>query len=261
MKSPLKAKPLRNPGDSIQDWLLDNFSSRVFLPLIVTIFFLGQLTSEWLRWKAQTPPNPTIPLIIFLCSLAFTVWSVRVGAKRAKALKLGRDGEKVVGQFLEGFRGEGAQVFHDIPGENFNLDHVVIHPSGVYMIETKTYSKPSGREPRIVFDGEEVSFVGLNPERSSVVQARAGAKWLSELLYESCGKKIAVRPVVVYPGWFIEPTAEARNSDVWVLNPKALPSFIQHSRITISPENVKLFSFHLSRYVRATLAQLENKNS
>ena len=31
---------------------------------------------------------------------------------------------------------------------------------------------------------------------------------------------------VVFPGGYIEPTAEARASDVWVLNPKALPSLI-----------------------------------
>jgi hypothetical protein len=37
-----------------------------------------------------------------------------------------------------------------------------------------------------------------------------------------------------------------------VLNPKALPTFIEHERDHISPEDVKLISYHLSRYCRVT---------
>jgi hypothetical protein len=73
---------------------------------------------------------------------------------------------------------------------------------------------------------------------------------LSDLLKESTGRAFPVRPVVVFPGWRIEPTAEARTSDVWVLNPKALPAFIAHSQSRMKPDEVAMCSFHLSRYVR-----------
>jgi len=58
--------------------------------------------------------------------------------------------------------------------------------------------------------------------------------------------------VVLFPGWFIEPTAEARQSDVWVLNPKALPAFISNSGEQLTDEDVGLVGYHLSRFVRGT---------
>jgi hypothetical protein len=58
--------------------------------------------------------------------------------KRIKELRLGRDGEKIVAEQLECLRESGAQVFHDVPGDGFNLDHVVISNHGIYAIETKT---------------------------------------------------------------------------------------------------------------------------
>jgi len=38
---------------------------------------------------------------------------------------------------------------------------------------------------------------------------------------------------------------------VWVLEPKALPSFIEQEPKTIPPADVALAAFHLSRYVRS----------
>jgi hypothetical protein len=67
----------------------------------------------------------------------------------------------------------------------------------------------------------------------------------------STGKDFDVKKVVLFPGWFIEPTAEARQSDVWVLNPRALPAFISNSREQLVGGDLSLVSFHLSRFVRA----------
>jgi hypothetical protein len=179
------------------------------------------------------------------------VCKIRRGLKKLKNLTLGRDGERAGGQFLEGLRSSGAEVFHDVPGKNFNIDHVIVHPSGVYVIETKTWSKPERGEPKLIFNGESISRLGLEPDRNPVTQAKAAGRWLAELVQESTGKKVPVRSVVVFPGWFIEPTAEAKHSEVWALNPKALPSFISHSSVQLKPEDVKLFAYHISRYVRA----------
>jgi hypothetical protein len=40
-------------------------------------------------------------------------------------LRAGYDAELAVGQELDKLMREGAWVFHDVPGENFNIDHVV----------------------------------------------------------------------------------------------------------------------------------------
>ncbi len=83
------------------------------------------------------------------------------------------------------------------------------------------------------------------------MQARAQAAWLERLLAESTGRQMEVFPVVVFPGWFIEQT-EGSLRNIWVLEPKALPKFLENVPQCLAPEDVKLASFHLSRFIRSS---------
>jgi hypothetical protein len=166
------------------------------------------------------------------------------------ALKQGIEGEKAVGQYLERLRENGYHVFHDLIGTGFNIDHVLIGPAGVFTIETKTWSKPARGQAKIRFDGEHLTTAGREPERNPVVQARAQSSWLKGLLTESTGRKFDVFPVVVFPGWYIEQTNDALRN-MWVLEPKALSKFLANAPQRLEPEEVKLVSFHLSRFIRA----------
>lgn len=173
---------------------------------------------------------------------------LRIAFREASCLKLGIVGEEAVGQYLEEkLRPMGCQVLHDIPGEGFNIDHVVIGPTGVYCVETKTYSKPLHGSPTIEYDGEKVTVDGFSPDRDPIVQAKAAAHWLCDLIERSTGRKLAVQPIVIYPGWFVKKMPE--NADVWVLNHKALPTFISNGQAKLAAEDVALVTFHLKRYV------------
>lgn len=188
--------------------------------------------------------------MIALVVLLYSIWKVRKAISKARLVKQGMMGEKAVGQYLERLRESGAKIFHDIPGPSFNLDHVIIHRTGVYVIETKTYSKPDKGEAILLYDGESISKNGARQESSPIIQSQAGSNWLKEILKESTGRQFPIRPVVVFPGWYIQPTAEAKTSNVWVLNPKALPAFISNSKVQITADDVNLCAYHLSRYVR-----------
>jgi hypothetical protein len=172
-------------------------------------------------------------------------WGIRA---QVRQLRLGRDGERVVGQFLERLRDGGGQVFHDIPGEGFNLDHVVISQYGLYAIETKTLSKPWPRAT-IIVEGDSLRVAGHIPDRDPIQQVTSAARWLECLLEQSTGKRFAVRGVVVFPGWFVEQRSE--RGPVWVLEPKMLPGFIEQEPVSVAPADVALAAFHLSRYVRS----------
>jgi hypothetical protein len=125
---------------------------------------------------------------------------------------------------------------------------VLIGPAGVFTVETKTQSKPSGNA-RVVFDGETIRIDGFDPDRDPVVQARAQASWLRELLSESTGRRFVVRSVIVYPGWWVD-EGNPKDNSVWVLEPKRLPTFLDHEPRRLSQEDIHLASFHLSRFVR-----------
>jgi hypothetical protein len=145
-------------------------------------------------------------------------------------------------------RKRGYRAFHDVVGNGFNVDHILIGPAGVFTVETKTHSKPKGNT-HIVFDGQAVRVNGFEPDRDPIVQAKAQGSWLRELLAESTGRKFTVRSVIVYPGWYVDETHYKGNS-VWVLEPKRLPIFLDQEPRRLSPEDIHLAAFHLSRFVR-----------
>jgi hypothetical protein len=41
-------------------------------------------------------------------------------------------------------------------------------------------------------------------EHDAVEQAKSQAYWIREVLQESTGKSFPVKPVVVFPGWYVE---------------------------------------------------------
>jgi hypothetical protein len=252
-RSPLKDKPLHNPGQSLDRQVADFLDDQIMMPVLAVIMLWMMAGLEWYRYFVPQPPRPGLLTLMASGVTVYVAWRLTHMFRRYKALKLGRDGERVVGQFLERLREEGCHVFHDIPGDKFNIDHVAIGPKGVFTVETKTLSKPMRGETRITYDGEHVLVRGMKPDRDPIVQAKAEASWLRDLLFESTGRKVFVRPIVTYADWYVDPPKGAQ-PEVWVLNQNAIPHFIKRERDVLTPEDVKLLSYHLSRYVRATAA-------
>lgn len=248
-RSPLKDKPLRNPGQSLDEEIQRVIDEQAMAPM-AAIAMLWAITL--VEWTAVWRNVPRRPWVFTLVALTGTVWlALRVIRLRHKVrtLKLGRDGERAVGQFLDGLREGGARIFHDVPAEGFNLDHVVISTHGIYAVETKTINKPTP-DAKVIYDGEQVTVAGFKPVRDPVTQASAEASWLRQLLQQSTRRDFLVRGVVVYPRWWIEQVNKDRPRKVWVLEPKALPKFIENAPEVMSPEDVAMASYHLSRYVR-----------
>lgn len=248
-KSPIKNKPLRVPGQSLEEARRKLIEDRLELPFLLTLFVLLLAGMEWWRFFTDFKPNPIVFTVAAALLIGFFGWRFMKVLPESRALKQGIDGEKAVGQFLERLRENGYHVFHDLIGSGFNVDHVIIGPAGVYTIETKTRSKPIRGEPRIRFDGNQLTVGGYEPDRNPIIQARAQAAWLRGILVESTGRPFEVFPVVVFPGWFIE-QSEGSLRSIWVLEPKALPKFLEREPQRLKPEDVKLASFHLSRFIR-----------
>lgn len=250
-KSPIKDKPLRLPGQSLEEERRRLFENKIETPLMLAVFFAAFTAMEWWRYFWTRPPSPVIFTVVAVLMSGFAAWRILKSRPQVRALKQGIEGEKAVGQFLERLRENGYHVFHDLIGTGFNVDHVVIGPAGVFTVETKTWSKPARGEAKITFDGEQLMTAGRAPERNPVIQARAQSAWLKGLLSESTGRTFDVFPVVVFPGWYIEQSSE-RLRDIWVLEPKALVKFLANAPQRLGPEEVKLASFHLSRFIRGS---------
>lgn len=161
-RPPLKAPPLRVPGQSLEAAIhrvVDNVTTLwILLPLQLWVVAAYD-------WWAKSKDIGRQPWVFTVAALIMTV----IGARRIyrarvrlKALKLGLAGERAVGQFLEGLRVGGARILHDIQGDDFNVDHVVVSSRCIYCIETKTITKH--RSDSIVnYDGRRILVDGRTP--------------------------------------------------------------------------------------------------
>jgi len=87
-------------------------------------------------------------------------------------LKKGRDGEREVAEILDELKSLGCQVVHDIQGQDCNVDHVVICSRGIFVIETKAWSKPDNVW-EMDFDDERIHIATRAPEAAPIIQCKA----------------------------------------------------------------------------------------
>lgn len=248
-RSPLKAKALRSPGQSCEEKRRQLLQDKIETPLILAVLMIVLTAQEFWRAYWNFPPTPWLFMLFAAGSVAFALYRLKVYLPEVRNLKLGAEGEKAVGQFLDRLRSDGYEVFHDVPGQAFNVDHVLIGPAGVFSIETKTWTKPRKGKAQIDFDGETLLKDGQPLDRDPIAQARAQSAWLQQLIDEGTGRKIPVRPIILVPGWWIEQSGQS-TKEIWVLEPKALPSFLAHQPTRLGVEQIRLAAFHVSRYVR-----------
>jgi hypothetical protein len=254
-RSPLKRPPFRLPGQSGEE-RIHKLREAFFEDVTVTMCLVAMALMQWMQWWLELPPRP-IPVTVLALTAILYVWKKGVPLKRVIGnLKLGRDGERVVGQILEQLRGKGYEVFHDISGPDFNIDHAIVGPAGVFTIETKTRTKLIGGSSTIVYDGNAIRFENGGSFKRPLKQARAQALWLADLL-NATKANFTVRPVVVFPEWYVERIGNRSKDDVWVLNPKALEKFLDHEPAVLSSGLIDVASNILAAYCRQAVVQEE----
>jgi len=249
----LKEQPLRLPGESLQSELIDVVVGDLLLWYLGAAGLTLLAILEWLATVGHWGRHPLLYSALAAAAIGVCLWRYLRARPRIRNLQLGRRGERVVAESLEWLREAGASVFHDVPADGFNIDHVVLSVRGYFAIETKTRSKPAGRRAEVSFRGEQLLIDGVRPDRDPVRQAQRTARWLEDLLAQRTRKRIPVRGVVLFPGWWVEPMEESwrRSSELpWVMNPEMLRAHLAESTMRVSREDVHLATTHLAAYVR-----------
>jgi len=250
-KSPLKDKPLRYVAQSCDKAIDDLIYEKLLGYYSVAIIMVIAIAYEWFRYFWPLPNTPIIFTLLGGIACFFFIYKFTINFRKLKNLKLGRDGERAVGQYLEIFREDGCHVYHDIVGDSFNVDHVVISEKGIYVVETKTYSKPASGQASVNYDGQKILINGKEPLTDIVVQVKAATSHIQKVINGSTGKNFEPFPVVLFPGWFVD--GEGNNQGkMWVLEPKAFKKFLDRQTVKLSAEDVKLASYHLSRHIRTS---------
>jgi hypothetical protein len=251
-RSPLKRAPLRVAGESIDAQLDEVIHSELLSPYILAAFMALLALMEWFRFYTEMKPNPWLFSVVAALAVAYAFFRMRRGYWIAKQLKLGRSGERAVAQYLERFRAKDFFVFHDVPSGDANIDHLLIGTKGIYTIETKTLSKPTRGDARIRVHDQSILADGHVIDRNPIVQAKAQAGWVYNF-FTDCGFKKFVQPVVVFPGWYVEP-CDMKSIGVWIIEPKALDSFIERRQETLTPDEVRAMASAVSSHITSQSA-------
>jgi Nuclease-related domain len=254
-RSPLTAKLLRSPGESlhkeIDDTMWDFATYLSMLLALPILIFAVHLSQAHFGGKPATPFQ--IGLFVLLGSLALAVIAFKTVnlARRRWQLSIGYEAELAMGQELDQLMREGAVVFHDFPAEGFNVDHVLVTRGGVFAVETKGRSKPirgqGAEDAKVTFDGKALIFPTWT-DTKALQQAQAQAKWLTRWLSSAVGESVPVKAVLALPGWYVE---RKGRSDVMVISGREAKSLLKGPQTPLLDETlVKRIAHQLEQRCR-----------
>ena len=287
VRSPLRAPPRRRAGESQFLYVLKELVLRY---VVMFCFALGAtfIVLVELVFSMLPIPVPWFTRLILMLGLwvgVVIMWFVV--QPKILAARRGIAGEAVVADGLQRLIVDGYQSIHDIPWDSHtngqpptrvekrpswllrfftcglveieppepNIDHVVVGPAGVFAIETKYRSKPPSGDVKISFDGKALKFNGQSATDEPIRQARACADDVRRFLKATTGKNYPVRPVVLYPGWFVLENERSfveearRPGGVWVLNPDRLRYYLKSEEMAANRQSPRLSEAEISNAV------------
>jgi hypothetical protein len=264
-RSPLTLKLLRGPGESLRNELDNAFGEVLMLwimfPTIPLIFYAIHISTSYFGGVKESALRITLDVLISVGVSCFSLLKIITLLKRTSNLRLGYEGEVAIAQELNQLMREGAYVFHDVPADGFNIDHVIVWPKGVFAVETKSRMKPKRdrgtEDAKVVFDGQRLQFPGWT-ETAPLDQTVRQAKWLSQWLSSAVGETVGVKPVLALPGWYVELKAK---SDVVIINGKnASGTFGKFFHSALSDEMIKRIAHQLEQRCRDVVPRSFHKS-
>lgn len=250
MLDPFTRYPLRPPGESLRLKIeeLKEQLDEAILFLLLTALACAIVVATVKPFNFAVFAGAELAT---LAALACTAPKIVRLTNELHDYRLGFMGERVVGEELNQLVVMGFRVFHDVPFEKFNLDHVLVGPSGVYVVETKAKRKDARikglARATVVFDGAVLQFP-KSIDREFLQQARRSAQSLGRWLTSATGERVEVNAILTLPGWKIE---RVGRGDVNVLRPDEIKrSFPSRPEQPLGPEQIQRIAHPLAERCR-----------
>lgn len=165
---------------------------RAFWPLLLICFVLGYLVRAAVPVPALSASH--VGILLFLLAVVAAVL-LAWGGRRLNNFLKGAKGEEWVAHELA-FLGADYTVFNGLRlgGSSQNIDHVVIGPSGVFVVETKNW------RGAVEFRDGKLYAGGREPSRPPLRQVKQATAELLEWMVEvGCGE-MPVKSVLCFVG-------------------------------------------------------------
>lgn len=252
---------LRPPGHSIRE-RLERLQEQGVALVLSTIFFAMVygivLTVEITLRPNALPWGAFIGIVVIGTPIgAVLFYKLDRHVLKGRELYAGLRGEMATGEELNRLMLDGYRVFHDVPIEHGNVDHVVVGCGGVYAVETKHIRRKIGSEDAarltVDFDRKVIELprgaIAI-PETQLETQRRD----LSSFLSQAVGERVETESMLAIPGWFVE----RRGEPTFVaFNPKNPRPWFQRRPAKLSATLVERISYQLEQVCRDVPAKKE----
>ncbi|HVT92880.1 MAG TPA: nuclease-related domain-containing protein [Bryobacteraceae bacterium] len=256
---PDRDRLLRGPGESLKRKIEAMDENMIYLLVALMalpiLAGLGVLAGLQQSQTGTTGQRLAAGLLVALGTLLAGSWYLAKEAIRRGNHHLGWFGERMTAEELDPLREQGWRVFHDVPAESgkydFNIDHVLVGPGGVFSIETKMrrmgHARPGRKDHEVRYDGKVLSWPWTE-DTYGLKQAADNARWLRDWLSLMTGENVPVTPVLIFPGWYVVPPNAVH--PVSVVHPSYLPGFVNLRTGILNSRQIDLLARQLEARCR-----------
>lgn len=256
--SPLTRDLLRPAGHSLQEQIddqrIDLFGMLLMTPLMLFMFALLALLQNTLDGTHVSRSQWVIYGGMSVGVFAYYSYRIYKVVRHLQHLKLGYACELAVGQELDYLirpQDHPYRVYHDIPFDGFNIDHLIISPNGVFVVETKGRSKPINdgtKQFKVRVENNALHFPN-HVETEPLEQVRRNVTSVRNWLNSATGAEVPVGGILVLPGWYIELCQ--KTTMPYVVSAAALPKVLPQLRVgTLELAHIRAIAHQVEQKVR-----------
>jgi len=205
---------------------------KAILPLLVCVFLFGVFSGVLI------PMDVSAPVLFGFAGIFIVVlWLAWDFYDGVSSYFKGARGEEIVAVQLVAGLPQGYHVFHDLELSGAApIDHLVVGPSGVFVIETKFWSG------RVTCENNLLMVDGGEPSRSPVEQAGVEVNALHQWFSEKMKDVPAITPVVCFAGNTFEGSVDGsvfKLRGVGVCNVNEICNMILAGNADLSPAEIE----------------------
>lgn len=202
----------RTPGYSLQQKVNELFEQLLLWVVISILFPVIILLSS-------TGSSKFYSILICATIVTTSIYFLNKKIDQVLRLKKGLRGELFVGMELEQNLDEQFTIFHDFQlGDTFthgsNIDHLIIGPNSIYIVETKYMRAEVGNKLSLKFDGTHIIHPSGFKTDQHLSQVSSIITQFKSYLKREQGIShlpVDIRGFLTYPGWEVNITEAMKN--------------------------------------------------
>ena len=241
----------RVQGESLQERIRDN-EFKVMEQVMLPAFYAAFAVLAWLIYITSFQMNLPAAILISIIAVVLIIrgyFKVKKTRWVLKRYRKGLEGERLVGETLNRLSNESTFVFHDIPGNRFNVDHIIVSTRGIFVIETKHFNREICSKffydglmiYRVMKDGRKFPCPKLLP------QIDGEARFIEQEIEHRTDMKLPVIKVAILIGSYIDGTENFK--DYWLLNESSFVTAFCQQKECLDDSVVKLVATHIRTMV------------